>query len=84
MTRQDIRDTYQVPLHVAGSAINILLDYEVSTNYGHRDGVASGNVDDAIGARFAYGQMLHSILRHVAKLEDEISGLKQLCHAGTE
>ena len=78
ITRQDIRDTYKVSLHVAGSAITILKDYGVFTDYGTRNGVACDDVDQVIGGSFTYGHLLHTTVKHVAKMEDEVSALREI------
>jgi hypothetical protein len=81
MIRQDIRDTYMVSLHVAGNAMNILLDHGVFRNYGSRNGVACDDIDEAIGGSFSYGQMLHMVMVHVAGLEGEVSALRKILAA---
>jgi hypothetical protein len=76
IVRQDIRDTYKVSLDVAGRAINVLMDYGVFMDYGTRNGVACDDVDEAICGHFSYGQLLDTVIRQVAKLEDEVAALR--------
>jgi hypothetical protein len=79
IVREDIRETYKVSLDVAGRAIDILMDYEVFRSYGARRGIACGDIDIAICGRFSYGQLLDTVIRQVAKLEDEVIALRELC-----
>lgn len=74
--RQDIRDTYKVSLDVAGKAIYTLMEYGVFRVYGLRSGVACNDIDKAICGRFSYGQLMDTLIRQVATLEDEVIALR--------
>jgi hypothetical protein len=81
LLRQDIRDTCQVSMCVVGNAMGILKDFGVLKNWGGRNTVACVDVDQTIGGSFIHGQMLHTIVRHVARLEDEVSELRKILAA---
>jgi hypothetical protein len=76
--RQDIRDTYQVSMCVVAGALGILKEFGVLKNWGGRNTVACVDIDAVIGGNFIHGQMLHTIVRHVARLEDEVSALRKI------
>jgi hypothetical protein len=78
LLRQDIRDTCQVSMHVVSNAIEILRDYGILQNFGGRNSVACTDVDEVISGNFSYGQMLHTVMMHVARLEGEVSALRKI------
>jgi hypothetical protein len=81
LLRQDIRDMCHVSMHVIGAAIEILKDYGVLRNFGGRNSIVCTDVDQAIGGNFRYGQMLHTIATHVARLEGDVSTLRKILAA---
>jgi hypothetical protein len=74
--RQDIGEACKVSLRVVGNAIGILKDHGVLRNLGGRNSVICDDIDKAIGGRVGHGHLLHTIVRHIAKLEDEVSALR--------
>jgi hypothetical protein len=76
--RQDIREACQVSLRVVGDAIGILKDHGVIRSFGGRNSVVCDDIDEAIGGPVSHGHLLHTIVRHVSKLEDEVSALRTL------
>jgi hypothetical protein len=74
--RQDIGEACQVSLHVVGNAIGILKDFGVLRRFGGLNNVVCDDIDEAIGGSFSFGQLLHTIARHVAVLEDEVTALR--------
>jgi hypothetical protein len=81
LLRQDIRDTCRVSMHIIGGAIEILKDYGVLRNFGGRNTVVCVDVDQTIGGNFRHGQMLHTIVMHVARLEGDVSALRKILAA---
>ena len=73
--RKEIRDTYQVSMHVAAAAVEILKDWRIAGNYGGRVNLTADGIDETLAASYPAGQMLYLIASHVAMLEDRMSGL---------